>query len=161
MGFLTRTVLATLVGGNTRTVHSSTKMLFKRYVLGTLGWSRRMVHTHDYVNTTSTKGTDNLYRDPSAGMKQESKGKTGFIFVPQIPISSVLQNRYDGVINSIYCEWYGTLLLWLCSRVCFILASKIGGPSLLSDTKSLYFPNKLLSEDSSDRQPSPLWGQIL
>ena len=63
-----------------------------------------MVHIYDYVNTTSTQSTDNLYRHPSAGMKQESKGKAGLIFVPQIPVQSVLLNRYDGVINPIYCE---------------------------------------------------------
>ena len=86
------------VGGwNTWTVHNSTQALFKGNVLRTLGWNRRMVHIYDYVNTTSTQSTDNLYRHPSAGMKQESKGKTGFIFVPQIPLPSVLQNRYQGL----------------------------------------------------------------
>ena len=73
------------------------------------------------------RGTDNLYLNPSTGMKQEADGKTGFIFVPQIPplhVPSVLQNRYDEVINPIYCEWYVKLILWLYSHVYYALASK-------------------------------------
>ena len=78
--------------------------------------------TYDYVNTTSTKGIDNLYFYPSAGVKQELKGKTGYIFVPQIlHVPSVLQNRYDGVINPIYCEWYRKLQYCCGSILGFVL----------------------------------------
>ena len=86
-------------------------VLQKRRSCDVGGWNTRMVRTlwiqitYDYVNTTSTKGTDNLHLHPSAGVKQESEGKTGLVFVPQIlHVPSVLQNRYDGVINPIYCE---------------------------------------------------------
>ena len=50
------------------------------------GWNTRMVRsvwiqiTYDYVNTTSTKGTDNLYLHPSAGIKQRIEGENRVYF---------------------------------------------------------------------------------